>query len=163
MPCYVMPRHVTPHHVTTITITTSTYSYYYYDYQSPSHTRNRFGLPRGRLDRPIGPPPPRVRRVGQSPSGQSASRGRAMASWDGTHKCLGLNGLGTSFSTECSKVGSHRGAWGRFQAVGWQICKSCIKSEDGVCYNCSSIGISICIFVLAPVPVPVPLPVSSRS
>ena len=90
-------------------------------------------------------------------------RGRAMASWDGTHRCLGLDGLGTSFCNTCSTLGSHKGAWGRFQAVGWQICKSCIKSEDGVCYTYSSIGISICIIVSAPVPVPLPLPVSSRS
>ena len=119
--------------------------------------------PEAGLTAPIGPPPPRVRRVGQSPSGQSASRGRAMASWDGTNKCLGLDGLGTSFCNTCSTLGSHKGAWGRFQAVGWQICKSCLKSEDGVCYTYSSIGISICIIVSAPVPVPLPLPVSSRS
>ena len=165
-----MPRHVTPRHVTTITITTSTYSYYYY-YQSPSHTRNRFGLPRGRLDRPDraapsprSPPGGRLDGPAQATARQpAASRGRAMASWDGTHKCLGLDGLGTSFCNTCSTLGSHKGAWGRFQAVGWQICKSCIKSEDGVCYTYSSIGISICIIVSAPVPVPLPLPVSSRS
>ena len=54
-----------------------------------------------------------------------------MASWDGTHRCLGLDGLGQTFSYECSKLGAKKGSCGRLAAALWERCKACLRSEDG--------------------------------